>query len=91
MLQGTKKLFPTKYAEFKDAMMTAAKEDALPVVLQLDDIKDYTLKDIQDMFHEFQNDTGLNITGTLFICDTCNNLHLLIEVDYKDTENTLLQ
>ena len=42
MLEGTKKLFPTDYRKFTEAMVSAADEDELPVELQLDDLKDYT-------------------------------------------------
>ena len=93
MLEGTKKLFPTDYAKFTEAMVSAADEDELPVALQLDDLKDYTLKDFQDMFYEFKRDTGLDIVGTLFMCNDCGKLHLLIEVDYpsENEEKTILQ
>lgn len=92
MLNGTKKLFPTDYEKFKKAMTAAAEEEELPVALQLDEIKDFTLKDIQEMFYEFHNDTGLDITGTLFLCNDCGRLHLLIEVTYpENNENNIIQ
>ena len=92
MLQGTKRLFPTEYESFKDAMTSAAEEENLPIVLQLDDIKDFTLKDFQDAFYEFQMDTGLSIEGHMFICEDCGKLHVAVEVDYPEfEEDTLLQ
>ena len=91
MLAGTKKLFPTDYKKFTEAMIGAAEKDDLPVALQLDDIQDFTLKDIQDMFYEFHRDTSLEITGTLFTCDDCGRLHLLLRVDYPEEEETIVQ
>lgn len=43
MQEGTKKLFPTDYDRFKEAMISAANDNSLPVALQLDDIRDYTV------------------------------------------------
>ena len=93
MLNGTKRLFPNDYKDFVESMVEAADEEELPVMLQLDDLKDYTLKDIQDMFFEFNRDTALEITGHLFLCDDCGKLHLLIKVDYpgEDGEERILQ
>lgn len=92
MLKGTKRLFPTDYQKFVDTMIAAAEEDELPVGLQLDEIRDFTLKDLQDMFYEFHQDTGLEITGTLFLCDECGRLHLLLEVNNEyDEDETILQ
>ena len=92
MLAGTRKLFPTEYENFKEAMLTAAEEDELPVALQLDEIKNFTLQDFQEAFYEFHVDTGLDITGTMFICPDCGRLHVLVEVNYPDEdENSILQ
>lgn len=92
MRKGTERLFPTDYEKFKESMLDAAYEEELPVVLQLEDIKDFTLKDIQDLFYDFRTDTSLDINGTLFMCPDCGRLHLLLEVDYPETdEKTLLQ
>ena len=92
MLSGTQKLFPTDYKKFTQAMISAAEDDELPVALQLDDVKDYTLKDIQEMFYEFHRDTSLDIEGRLFLCDDCGKLHLLIEVDYpEESKENLVQ
>lgn len=92
MLAGTKKLFPTDYKKFVDSMIEAAEQDKLPVTLQMDDIKNFTLKDVQDMFVEFQKDTSLDIEGHLFMCSECGRLHLLVGVDYpEEDEEKLLQ
>ena len=40
MRQGTKKLFPMDYERFIIAMISAEKDDELPVVLRTDDIQD---------------------------------------------------
>ena len=80
MLEGTKKLFPKDYEQFKEAMISAANDNSLPVSLQLDDIRNYTLKDLQDMFSDFIIDTGLEINGSLFFCHDCGKLHLILEI-----------
>lgn len=93
MLNGTKKLFPTDYDKFTDAMITAAEEDELPVTLQMDDISKISLNDIQDLFLEFKHDTGLAIAGHLLMCRDCGMMHLLLDVDYPedDEEERILQ
>ena len=91
MLEGTKKIFPNDWNRFLASMIDAAEQDNLPVALQMDDISGLDLKDIQDVFNDFQNATGLDMTGHLFICPDCGRLHLLVEVDYKDEEETLIQ
>ena len=85
MLEGTKKLFPNDYPKFKKAMIEAADEDNLPVGMQLDDIDDFTLKDLQDIFSEFSQDTGLEMHGSLFFCHDCGKLHLVVEVNRERT------
>lgn len=92
LLEGTKKLFPTDYLKFKEAMIEAAEDDSLPIALQLNDIQKFTLKDFEDAFTEFRLDTGLDISGNFFLCPTCDHLHVMIEVDYPEVdEHTLLQ
>lgn len=80
MLNGTKKLFPKDYQSFKEAMISAANNNSLPVCLQLDDIRDYTLNDLQDTFSDFNMDTGLEMNGSLFLCHDCGKLHLILEI-----------
>ena len=89
MQKGTKKLFPTDYQKFKMAMLEAAKDNSLPVVLQLNDIKDFKLKDFEEAFREFQTDTGLDIEGSFLLCPTCDSLHVMIKVDYPEIDRTI--
>ena len=84
MLDGTKKLFPTDYERFRDAMIDAANDRQLPVTLQLNDIKDYTLKDLQDAFFDFNRDTSLELKGSLSYCHKCDKMHLVLEVDWPE-------
>ena len=90
LLKGTKKLFPTDFEKFKEAMIEAAEDDSLPVALQLNEIKDFTLKDFEEAFSEFRLETGLDITGSFFCCPDCGRLHVVIEVDYPEEESTTL-
>ena len=82
MLPGTKKLFPNDYRKFAESMMAAAEEGSLPITLQLEDLKDYTLKDLQDLFVDFRQDTDLEICGHLLMCEDCGKMHLQLEVDH---------
>ena len=90
MREGTRKLFPKDYERFKKCMIEAAEDNNLPVVLQLDDIRDYTLKDLQDAFSDFSTDTSLELHGHLFFCHDCDKLHLELEVSYDRTEDIRL-
>ena len=87
MQNGTRKLFPTDYEKFKEAMISAANDNELPIGLQLDDIRDYTLKDLQDTFSDFNLETGLEMNGSLFFCHDCGKLHLLLEVSRDRRED----
>ena len=86
MLDGTKKLFPNDYERFKEAMIRAADADELPVRLQLEEIRDYTLKDLQDAFSDFSMETGLEMEGSLFLCRDCGRMHLQLEVSREKRE-----
>ena len=88
MLEGTRKLFPDNYERFKETMISAANEDDLPVSLQLNDIRDFTLKDFQDAFSDFSMETGLEMNGSLFFCHDCGKLHLALEITRDRTEDT---
>ena len=88
MLEGTKKLFSKDYDRFREAMIEAADDCALPVTLQMDDIRDVTLRDLQDTFCDFSNDTGLEMNGQVFYCHTCKKLHLVLEIRRDRTEET---
>ena len=92
MLEGTKKLFPTDYDRFKEAMVSAAEANDLPVALQLDDIKDYTLRDYQDLFADFTLETSLEMEGSFFLCRDCGKLHLRLVINcLKREEKHILQ
>ena len=86
MLKGTKKIFPKEYDYFKESMLGAAEEGALPIGLQLDDTDGLTLSDIRDLLYEFNLDTGLKIEGIFFVCEDCGKLHILFEIDYPDND-----
>ena len=92
MLKGTEKLFPEGYEEFVEDMIEHAEADDLPVTIMLQDIKDFSIKDFEDFFFDFERDTGLELFGSMFMCDDCGRMHLTIEIDDpgKD-ENTLVQ
>ena len=53
----------------------------------LDDIRDYTLKDLQDAFSDFNMDTGLEMNGSVFFCHDCGRLHLMLEISRDRTED----
>lgn len=89
LLEGTRKLFPTDYQKLKDAMIEAAEEGELPVALQLNDANGYTLKDFEDVFSEFNNDTGLDMNGEMFLCPECKRVHVMIEVDYPPVDEDI--
>lgn len=86
MLKGTKKLFPTDYRSFTEGMTRAAGAGELPVSLQLNDIRDYTLKDFQDVCIDFNRDTGLELQGTFGYCRRCGKMHLFLHVDWPEKE-----
>ena len=90
MREGTKRLFTKDYDKFKESMIEAANENNLPISLQLDDVGDYTLKDLQDAFDDFNMDTSLELTGHLYFCQKCKKLHLIIDVDRLGIEETHL-
>ena len=81
MLEGTKRLMPNEYEKFKVSMISAADDGELPVTLQLSDIKDFTLKDVQDLFVEFNLETGLEMIGLLSLDDSTGMLKLQVQVD----------
>ena len=91
MLPGTKKIFGDSYEEFKSAMIHAAEFDELPVGLQHEDPYEYTMKDLQQLFFEFNRDTSLEMTGAIYMCPDCKKLHLILEVNYSDDKDKILQ
>jgi hypothetical protein len=92
MLEGTKRLMPSVYEKFKASMLSAADDGELPVTLQLRDIRDFTLKDVQDLFVEFSLETGLEMNGFLSLEDGTGMLLLQVQVDRPENPgNTYLQ
>ena len=81
MLEGTRKLFPNDYEQFKASVINAADDGALPITLQLSNIKDFTLKDIQDLFVQFNLETGLVMDGMLYLNDDTGLLQLQVVID----------
>ena len=86
MRQGTKKLFPMVYERFIIAMISAEKDDELPVVLRTDDIQDCSLEDLRDLFLDFSMETGLEMSASLALNHFGGKLQLLLEVNRKETE-----
>lgn len=86
MRQGTKKLFPMDYERFIIAMISAEKDDELPVVLRTDDIQDCSLEDLRDLFLDFSMETGLEMSASLALNHFGGKLQLLLEVNRKETE-----
>lgn len=86
MRQGTKKLFPMDYERFIMAMISADKDDELPVVLRTDDIQDCSLEDLRDLFMDFSMETGLEMSASLALNHFGGKLQLLLEVNRKETE-----
>ena len=92
MLEGTRKLFPKDYEHFKASMISAADDGELPVTLALSDIRDFTLKDIQDLFVEFNLETSLEMTGLLDLDEDTGQLQLRVRIDRPENPvKTLLQ
>ena len=86
MRQGTKKLFPKDYERFIIAMISAEKDNELPVVLRTDDIQDCSLEDLRDLFLDFSMETGLEMSASLALNHFGGKLQLLLEVNRKETE-----
>ena len=86
MLAGTRKLMGNKYSEFCEAMIAAAEKDALPISIVVENTFGMTFQDISDLCKEFEKDTGLELTGHLFMCHECNQLHVQLDVDYPEEE-----
>jgi len=84
--KGTIKLLNDEYERFCKAMLVAAEDGALPVGLQINNIKDVTLKDIADICNDFIHDTGLEMTAHCSVCHDCEELHVLFEIDYPYEE-----
>lgn len=91
MLAGTEKILGNEYEDFIEAMICAAESDDLPVALQFNKIDKVSMKDVHEMMYDFHNDTGLDLTVQLFMCNECSKLHAFVRVDYPDEEDTMIQ
>ena len=91
MLNGTRKLLGDEYPDFVETMINAAEDDELPIALHINESVDITTNDLYDLMYEFHRDTGLDMVTTLFICNDCGRLHAVVEVNYSDDENTMIQ
>ena len=91
MMEGTKRLFPTEYEDFRNAMVEAANKHELPAALMLDDIKDFTLRDFQDLFIQFNLETGLEMTGSMAISEKTGRLQLCVEIRQAERPKQLIQ
>ena len=86
LLAGTRKLMGNEYKHFCETMLEAAEEGSLPITLQLKSTFGVTCQDIGDLCFDFEHDTDLKLSAHLFLCDECNSLHAMFEVDYPEEE-----
>lgn len=91
MLEGTKRLFPTDYEVFRKDMIEAANQHELPVIIALDETKDFTLNDFQDLFIEFNLETGLDMTGMMGLSEKTGRLQLRLVVRQGEQAKRLIQ
>lgn len=91
MRPGTKKIFPKDYSELVDSMIYAAEQEMLPLTIAMDDPQNITFVDVQDLMIDFKKDTSLDIRALIYMCEDCGHIHLNMEIDYSDTEPTLIQ
>ena len=68
------------YRDFVEKMVGAEK----PVGLQMQEPDDLTFSDIKNFFNAFKHETGIDIKCTLFTCDDCDRLHMLLVVGEED-------
>lgn len=76
-----------KYNELITTMLTCAKTNHLPQMLEINDISNITLNDIHSLIVKFTNDTGLEMKMSAEICPYCDRLHVFLFVDYPDIED----
>lgn len=86
LLKGTQKLFGLDYNNFCRDLLLSAEYDELPVTFQLNNTFGLTFQDIADLYRDVKNDTGLELSANLFMCDECNQLHLSLTIDYPEGE-----
>ena len=84
-------MFGETYITLCEQSLEAAEDETLPMNLKLEETFGLTFQDISDLFHDFINDTGLDITGDFYMCDECNKLHLNLRIDYPEDDEPLLQ
>ncbi len=91
--EGTKRLFPGDFDKFTRAAADAARENQLPMILELGNLRDYKLKDFEDLMNDFYRNTGLELNGLLSFSCSSGKMRAIIKVDWPDTEEqeSLLQ
>lgn len=89
MLAGTKKLMGNIYDTFVDAMIDAAEDESLPMVMELQESTKFTMHDLYDLMYEFRTDTGLEMTSSSYLCNECGQLHTVITIDYPEDDNDI--
>ena len=75
------------YKNFCETMNRAAEQDGLPIIMRIDNTFGLSFQDVADLFHDFEKDTGLDITANVFLCDECNQLHMELLIDYAEEED----
>lgn len=83
---GTRKLMGNNYIPFCASMCQSAEFDALPQFIELKDTKMILCQDIADLCQQFEEDTGLEMTGNFYYCDDCEALHVILKIDFFDEE-----
>ena len=80
-----KKVFESNYEEFKDYCLEEEKPIAMN--LQIDDPENWTLKEFRDFAVKFREETGLVMNYISYVCDKCNALHVIFEIN--DAEDVI--
>jgi len=86
LLKGTQKLFGLDYKNFCRDLLLSAEYEQLPVTFELKNTFGLTIQDIADLYRDIKNDTGLELSAHLAMCNECKMLHLTIVVDYSEGE-----
>ena len=77
-----------KYNELVETMLSCAKENHLPQMLEINDISEVTLNDVHSLVKRFTDDTGLEMRMSAELCPYCDRLHVFLFVDYPDIEDS---
>ena len=72
--------FGDKYDQFVKYVYDFAEHDKLPMILNIEDTKGISLKDIGDFMQMFEQDTCFKTEVHAYICEECGKMHLDIEV-----------